>query len=178
MPSLSGPRQQHVHTTRLWKVEPLRTGPRKGGDRPGWRRGVTVLPAAPAHGCADAGPGTSYDRPVPDDVEIATALVEVYRAWWTAHDDVVAYEAAVKAERLALFPDPGGRWDEAAALQRRQWPPEQTAELDRLRALREQAFHAMTGHPLVVQAREAKTWKAVSAALQKQMLAQQEHQQP
>ncbi|MEZ0094973.1 hypothetical protein [Streptacidiphilus sp. EB129] len=107
-----------------------------------------------------------------DDVEIPSELAAVYRAWWAAHAEVAAYDAAVTEERRQLFPDPGGRWDPEAALQRRQWEPEQQAELDRLRAVRDAAFEAMYAHPLAVQAREARTWKTVSAALQKQMLAE------
>ncbi|MFC1428511.1 hypothetical protein ACEZCY_35655 [Streptacidiphilus sp. N1-12] len=109
-----------------------------------------------------------------EEVEIPPELAAVYRAWWTAHTDVAAYEAAVTAQRLTQFPNPGGKWSEEAALQRRQWTPEQTAELDRLRQLREAAFHDMTVHPLAVAAREAKTWKQVAAALQQQMLADPE----
>lgn len=112
-----------------------------------------------------------YDLPMPDDVEIPEALAAVYRAWWTAQADVAAYEAAVTAQRLEQFPNPDGKWNEEAALKRRQWEPEQVAELERLRRVRDDAFGAMTAHPLVVQAREAKTWKDVSATLQKQMLA-------
>ena len=108
-----------------------------------------------------------------DDVEIPAELIGVYRAWWTAHHDVMAYEATVTAERRALFPDPDGRWNAEAALQRRQWPPEQTARLEWLRTLREAALHDLTDHPLFAQARHDRTWKAVSATLQKIIEAEQ-----
>lgn len=109
-----------------------------------------------------------------DDVEIPAELAVVYRAWWQAQAAVVAYDADVTAERRRLFPDPDGQWNEAAALQRRQWEPEQQAELDRLRTDRDAAFQALTAHPLAVQAREAKTWKVIRATLQGQMLTEQQ----
>ena len=102
---------------------------------------------------------------MPEEVEIPAGI---------AHTAVVAYEAAVCAQRRELFPNPDGRWNEEAALQRRQWPPEQIAELDRLRQLRDQAFAAMNSHPLTIAAQEAGTWKNIATTLQKELLAQQE----
>jgi hypothetical protein len=115
-----------------------------------------------------------YDLPVSDDLEIPDALAAVYRAWWTALADVTAYVATVTAQRLEMFPNPNGAWNEEAALQRRQWEPEQVAELDRLRQLRDQAIAAMNTHPLAITAREAGTWKNISTTLQQELLAQQQ----
>ena len=113
---------------------------------------------------------------MPDDLEIPAELIGVYRAWWTAHRDVTAYEAGVSSERRALFPDPDGRGTGEAALRRREWPPEQVARLAWLRALCEAALHDLTAHPLSVQAQHDGTWTAVSAALQKTMQAEQNEQ--
>jgi hypothetical protein len=43
--------------------------------------------------------------------------------------------------------------------------------------VRDKAFRDLARNPLAVQAREAGTWKAVSAAMQKAMLAEERQEQ-
>lgn len=84
---------------------------------------------------------------LPDD------LIQIQRDLYAARVAVDEYAAAVAEERRAQFPDP------EQVVERQTDSPEQRAELGRLRAAYMAAFERKWEHPLLVQAREDRTYK-------------------
>lgn len=89
---------------------------------------------------------------MPDAPELPADLIALQQAWNDAHASIVAFCAEVEARRRA-----GGDI--------RPWAPEETEELDQLRADETAALKALRGHPVVVAAQGDGTWKQLHTAL-------------
>jgi hypothetical protein len=108
---------------------------------------------------------------MPDALPIPDDLIALQHAYDSAHATVEAHVQRVTAERQERFPDPPGRdgqrvHDADQAVLRAMWPEEESAELDRLRAVRDQALKAMNAHPTMVQALEERCWPGTQIARQ------------
>ncbi|GAA1977524.1 hypothetical protein [Kitasatospora viridis] len=99
---------------------------------------------------------------MPDALPIPPDLVQLQRTRIAAETAVAEYISRVDAQRRELHPDP------EQALERAAWSEDESAELGRLRAERDEFGRAVRQHPVLVQAREQgvlwPTWDALQDA--------------
>lgn len=104
---------------------------------------------------------------MPDALEIPADLVDLQRVRLAAQEAVAAFAVTVDERIREEGPDPEGR---GLGLR---WTEDDSAELTRLRAVRDEAAATVRAHPVIQQALAEQCWPATWDALQVAAKAQE-----